>query len=616
VLKGRVLVVKSERSQQQGKVISERVLLHLKRVFISMIPQDEVGAEDPVLEETYDARKRRKRAEAIELRLAKASKRPTDTPKRLVLLFSTYPVTSLCLILVAYFIISWASFALHATFHMLIKVVEPSPLVEKNVCKSVPLMMSVQRKQLEKAREELGDELAPEKIPSHLKSTVRDYDFGFYTYNLGTLDVEITDQPRTLLIPHSGRGRSKGGFTSLVYYRIYKAANDHIRGMLLKFAHLTGLYETDFRTCKSVEECIHSGAQYKPAGASKTLFFPNALRRYPFTFVRDPLARVIAGYREIDYRVMAFERTQWLALNSPIGTAERFKEFIRLILLHNGSQKLLRYPGAEVAHVAPFIGTLHQAVKKEPYSLRVFRVETLESDWVRLSDETAQPRLWDAWTNKQLWPHLSAVDPYNSSTTAWDFLQPALNMTMAHFLDLKKLYAELTLQLSESLDGDASSSLEMPLAERSLKDPKAIPSVPKSAAVKPTPAEKARARSRLSDRMEKVRGDLIAALYLRAICRIYVSDFICGGYEMPPICNDLHDEVAADGVAHEKIDRRRAWRKTVVERLAPNWLLYIFAEIPCMIFSNSPPECIGRFVHGDEVFDEDSEEVEWNRSEL
>jgi len=554
---------------------------------VDSLAQEEVGIEE---------RRRRRRQEKVEAALSNASRseRLTTRSKRLVLIIVTYPVTIAATCLFLYVFVSWASFALHASYHLLFKSVEHTPLLEKNVCKSHPLMLSVQRNQLEKAREELKDDLTSENIPDYLKSTQQDYDFGFYGYNLGTLDVEITHPQQPYLFRRGGN--KGGGFTSLVYYRIYKAANDHVRGLLFKFAYRTGIFEKDYSTCTGPNDCFNSGVQEKAGAASPTLFFPTRLRRYPFTFVRDPLARFVSGYREIDFRVLSKERANWVMMTAKPGSSQRFLEFIRLILLHNGSQKLFRYPGAEMEHVAPFVGTLLQAVKKEPYPLRLFRVENLERDWATMASETLQPALWQVWSSKQIWPHASSADPYNSSTSAWDLLSPAVNMNLTHYRELlverQHLLDEAATAAAAATDGQAKAQTQ-------------------SAA-----GEIRRQLARRISRLEAVQRDVTAALYLRAICRVYASDYICGGYEFPPLCQDLHAEVTEDAAKHEGVQRRRAWRKTVVERLAPEWLLFLLAELPCMALSQSPPECIGRFVHGDELFDEDSEEAEWAKNEL
>lgn len=511
--------------------------------------------------------------------LLSRSGRQTKKSQRLLLVILSYPITIITSLVFIYFTFSWASYFFHILYHMVIKSMERTPLMEKTLCKSQSLMLSIQRQQLENAREELHNDLQNLSInQAFLKSYQKDLDFGFYAYNLGTLDVEVTKPKR--VIPNRNVAYRSGGkkdFSVIAYYRLYKAANDHIRGMLYKFAFRNGYHEKDYSTCIGPNDCRNSGVQEKPPAAAHTLFFPARLRRYPFTFVREPLARFVSGYREVEFRVLENNKANWLFMTSKPGTAERFKEFIRLILLHNGSGKLFRYPGAEIEHVAPFIGTIHQAAKKEVLPLRLFRVENIESDWGLLAEETGQPNLWRVWNSKQLWPHQSSTDPYNSSISALDFLAPAMNMTMEQYLALRE-----TLPKGNNVAGSASSE------------------------------ETSKARGKRRANKDGPRKLLESALYLRAVCRIYLSDFICGDYPLPDVCRDLHDEVFTDSAVHENKESKRVWRRTIVERITPHWLLRAIAEVPCMLLSRSPPECIGRFIHGNELYDEDNEQEQYD----
>ena len=52
--------------------------------------------------------------------------------------------------------------------------------------------------------------------------------------------------------------------------------------------------------------------------------------------------------------------------------------------------------------------------------------------------------------------------------------------------------------------------------------------------------------------------------YVRLLCRLYLSDFVCAGYSLPAVCEDLHAELEAATAAHEThthavMSRRSVW---------------------------------------------------------
>jgi hypothetical protein len=520
-------------------------------------------------EETWEERQAAKKKAQIQAKLtnSKKSERRTAAVERFVLILMTYPLTFLMTFAALYFGFTWLSYFGHLTYHKLIKRVEKTALTEKKVCKSLDLMLETQRRLIEKAREELSwSEMNREAdffgFADKREDTLRNFDFGFYTYGEGTMDVELV---RRGTDPSYLTG---SGFTSIIYYRISKAANDQIRAMLFDFAYRNGFHEKSLILCSKLDECINSAVQEKETEPTHAFFFPARLRRFPFTFVREPLERFVAGYREIVFR---------MPLHSPHmkknSTADRFKEFVRLILLHNGSRKLFRYPGVQMGHVAPAIATLQQAHSRESIPLRLYHLETFEQDWHKLTDEVHQPSLWQSWSGaRQRFPHETRLDPQNSSASAWEFLSPAVNMTMARYRELLGLYRP------------AADTQEAQRAAEVLAG--------------------------LSPRYAHLtRLEFEAALYVRALCRIYAADYICGGYPFPPLCEELHGEIAAQALAHEAKENVRAWRKTLVERLLPTWFLFLIAEIPCTIWASDPTECMSRFVFGDEVYEEDNEQL-------
>ena len=520
--------------------------------------------------------------------------------ERLLGMLRAKPLTAFSLVCLIYFVFSWGKFFLHATYELLFVSIKRTPMLQKQMCLSRPLMMSVQRHQLERAREELHEDMAI-STPSLQRFTGL-LDFKFYIYQFGTTDVEIV-HPSVSMAARQTRGRT---YTAIIYYRLVKAANDRIRNMLYKFAYRNGFHERDYSNCVG-KQCRHnSGVQEMDKTTSGRLvnfFLPPTIRRYPFTFVREPLARFISGYKEVEFRLTLAERKgspNWLAFSSAVGTAERFREFIRFILLHNGSGKLLQYPGAEeFYHVTPFIGTLQRAGETEHTPLRIFRLETMEADWNRLAREVGQPNLWQVWS-LQFEPHASMADPFRSAKTAWDFLAPAVNMTLEHYTALREMrLAELQTHSDavKAAEGGSEDAIEALRAD--LLAPKGLGlglGPPKAAPPKPGP------------RLRPMNPQLASALYLRAICRIYLSDFVCGDYPLPALCSDLHSEVLERSAHVARTERQRRWKRTIVERMAPLWILRLVAEPFCMLLSSSPPECIGRFVVGRDEYDEDNEQ--------
>ncbi len=41
--------------------------------------------------------------------------------------------------------------------------------------------------------------------------------------------------------------------------------------------------------------------------------------------------------------------------------------------------------------------------------------------------------------------------------------------------------------------------------------------------------------------------------YVRALCRIYLTDYLCAGYPLPAACDGLYEELDTDYRAYEKV---------------------------------------------------------------
>ena len=136
-------------------------------------------------------------------------------------------------------------------------------------------------------------------------------DLGFYQFSYGSVNVEA-ESGSTLVGQSLGTHAKVGnGFSTLVYYRIWKNANDYIRGMLYQYsqkkARLDGVggssNSKNLPVCKDLSKCRHlPETRMRDRSSLQSLFFPAHLRRFPFTFVRHPILRFVSGYTEIEYR--------------------------------------------------------------------------------------------------------------------------------------------------------------------------------------------------------------------------------------------------------------------------------------------------------------------------
>ena len=78
-------------------------------------------------------------------------------------------------------------------------------------------------------------------------------------------------------------------------------------------------------------------------------------KRFSFSFSREPIARFISGYNEIEYRVQVkSNRSYPFPMTAPLGTPRRFMQFIEALLRSDG--RFLEQQNIELAHVAPQIG--------------------------------------------------------------------------------------------------------------------------------------------------------------------------------------------------------------------------------------------------------------------
>jgi hypothetical protein len=345
----------------------------------------------------------------------------------------------------------------------------------------------------------------------------------------------------------------------LAYYRIFKNGNDNIRAHMYRYATILEggpLLKSGFEhACCSIidnenspeqfscslDKCRHQYLQMiNAAGVNNQVISLKSINsRYPFTFIRDPISRFVSGYTEIEYRLSVKKNfVHYLPLFSRVGTIERFKEFIRMIINSEGSQSLFRNRNTELEHIAPQIGVIFSATKVEKKKLNIYRLENFKDEWTRLSKESGLPDLLDYLENDQLASHHSSKDPNGTKIAAYKLLNPALNK------------ANTCQSNNITSINDAEDILQN-----------------------------------------------ISYHYLRALCRIYLPDFTCLHYDLPQACYSILDDVQISIDNYNNIQANL--HKSIANRLYINNIIpyYIFEYVAtsvCYILLAKSPECYYR----------------------
>lgn len=275
------------------------------------------------------------------------------------------------------------------------------------VCFDEDVVAIIQREQWLQAHKEI---FGNSSVPTN------DKDMGFYREGFGALAVDLQ--------------ANSNNYTSLVYYRIYKAGNDNIRSLLYEYAfNKSNQMDLFYSSGCPAEVCVHPNVTRIGAVKSYRMFYPE--NRFVFTFVRHPIARFISAMNEIESRAsLDAEKVRLLALQSKYGTPERVMEFIQMILSYGGSGIMYRmYEALELNHLAPMVGTLQIARSTEQSPLRIYKLEDFGNEWRRISRHADLPELRDVFFERkrtQNWlVHASAADSLGVSRAATAFLSIA-----------------------------------------------------------------------------------------------------------------------------------------------------------------------------------------------
>lgn len=387
----------------------------------------------------------------------------------------------------------------------------------------MPFILFMQREQWSSARQEvLGSQ----------QGGFLGEDLEFYKRSFGTVEVALKA-------------------SSLVYYRIFKNANDNIRSLLTQLAYHLDKDDKAFhgQNCYK-EDCVHHRLHYRPPAAMQQAYFPSGnsrqQKRYAFTFVREPIHRFISAMTEIEYRARLTAKL--LPFHHPLGSAERVQEFIRVLLQSDASKGLFRNT-MEMVHLVPAIGTLMLAHKVEGRALRLFRLEAFDQHWAQLSNETALPlnALYMKRTSKQWMDHASSKDPHGTTAMAKGFLSHASPDALQRY--------------GNGTEGHRTAPIGYSL-----------------------PQYKEQARKSL-----------------RALCRIYLADYLCTGYSLPADCEDLLDEVrsARSQFLALKEDVQLDEVSDLLRLILPSSWLHWYAYFYC--YNAVSPECEARVMLGAEA---------------
>ncbi len=287
-----------------------------------------------------------------------------------------------------------------------------------SLCYNQDIVLQIQRDQWAKAKLDI---FGSEQAGFHGS------DMEFYKKTFGVVDVTL---------PRNTKDRQKKQFTHLVYYRIFKNANDYIRSLLTEYAYVEDDHEREFisQNCYAPDQhCVHRYVHYLNPSTIKFQYVQQRQSRFIFTFIREPIDRFISAMTEIEYRLRGAETSRGarsnLPLQHPLGSQLRFQEFIKIILSSGGSKTLFRNMGKyEVIHIAPSLPTLILAEKVEGRPLKTFRIEEFDQNWHKLSRAVGIPKLNILQFNRssaQKMMHPSSLDPFNTTLAAKSFLSHA-----------------------------------------------------------------------------------------------------------------------------------------------------------------------------------------------
>ena len=232
---------------------------------------------------------------------------------------------------------------------------------------------------------------------------------------------------------------------------------------------------------------------------------------------------------------------------------QRFQEFVDFLLLHGDFKSFLQeHSMVEIAHIAPMVGT----ILADP-SMHLYRLEDFDQELHRLAQDVGQPDLFDLYQffgKRNLAPHSSSRDEFNISLNSKAFLAHASQAARSYFFpsasssssssSTSSTLSSSTLSSSSTTTTTTSTSVveECFPPHPMVSTATTANSISNTSSPRPFSTVPSKDLSFTVDGVSRAELQQQAATYLVALCRIFLTDFLCAGYDLPQDCAFLREE--------------------------------------------------------------------------
>jgi hypothetical protein len=163
------------------------------------------------------------------------------------------------------------------------------------------------------------------------------YQSNFYRHHFGSYSVEIIEPKKDMS-------------TTIIYYGIARNGIENIREHLANFSRLFTSNPSGY--CPPTETCVRTISlsrsdiekKIKLNNPNIGKYLTHHSNRFVFTFIRDPIARFISGYTEIEYSLKeeGIKPVYNIPLYGDLGSIERFTDFVKGLVASNGAKSYLQ----------------------------------------------------------------------------------------------------------------------------------------------------------------------------------------------------------------------------------------------------------------------------------